>query len=207
VWDKIYKDFEQGGEGQSNITAPLRPEFLKFCEQSDFPKKSAFDIGFGTGKYLKYLQGLGFEIAGIDNSETALKMARELVGDNADLNVADMYEFEIPQGKYDFIYSLATIHHGRKSQVKQTIDKIYDALMPGGKVFVDFPNMESHSAWRTFQTAKEIEPGTFSPIDGPEIGLLHSVYNRQEIEQLFSKFNSPSITQTARQRWIVTAQK
>lgn len=207
VWDNIYKDYEQGGPGQSNIEAPLRPEFIKFVKESDFLTKSAFDIGFGTGKYLKFLAGLGFTIAGIDNSETALKMASELVGEKSDLKMADMFSYEIPVNKYDFIYSLATIHHGTKDNVKILINKIYNSLIDRGKIFIDLPNEESHNLWRTFKTAEEISPGTFRPIDGPEKGLIHSVFNNLEVKELFKPFQDVVIFKSARQRWLITASK
>jgi methylase of polypeptide subunit release factors len=37
----------------------------------------AIDLGCGAGNYATYLAGRGFEITGIDNSPTAIRIARE----------------------------------------------------------------------------------------------------------------------------------
>jgi len=76
-----------------------------------------------------------------------------------------------------------------------------------GKILIDLPNMDSHSKWRTFKTAKEVEEGTFIPVDGPEKGLMHSVFTKQEVERLFAQFQNVAIKQDSRQRWIIIASK
>lgn len=206
-WDKIYKDYLKGGEAWATLSEGIMPEFVTLIETSMFPIKSAFDIGVGDGKYLKYLKARGFKLAGIDNSETAIKMATESLGQNEGIVLADMFDYQIPVNAYDLVLSVATIHHGYKDQIKKAISQICRGLVSGGYAFITLPIWEAKEAWKSFRTHKEVAPGVVMPTEGPEAGLAHSIYKREEVEQLFSKFSSFNIADDDRQRFIITAVK
>lgn len=207
TWDKIYKDYQKGGEAWATLKEELLPQFIKFIEDSKFSHKNALDIGCGTGKYLVYLKELGFSVSGIDSSETAIEMTKDVIDDNSKLKCVSMFEYEIPKDKHDLILSISTIHHGLKKNVIALINQIYEKLLVGGHIFITLPNIESNKKWNTFKNDKEIASGTYTPISGPEEGLPHSFFSKEEIEEIFSSFKNIKLELDEIGRWYITATK
>jgi len=207
TWDNIYKNYQKGGDAWATLKEELLPRFINFIENNKFKSKNALDIGCGTGKYLTYLKELGFTVEGIDSSETAIDMTREGLRDNSKLNCVNMFDYEISIDKHDLIFSLSTIHHGLKKDVIALINKIYDKLIVGGHVFITLPDLESSKKWNTFKNNKEIEPGTYTPMSGPEKGLAHSFFSKEEIEKIFSNFNNLKLELDEIGRWNIIAIK
>ena len=209
IWDNIYQNYKKGGEAYATLkNKDLIPSFLKFMQAHEFKIKKVLDIGCGNGKYLVFLKSLGFEIEAIDSSPTAVEMTKEAMGDDSDIQVANMYEYNFPKEKYDLIISIAVIHHGLKEQVHEAIKKIYSALLPGGYFFITLPDNEGSAHWVTMTENEEIAPGTRVPLTGPEKGLPHSSFTKEEIKELFSKFkNVKTELLVERGRWIITGNK
>jgi SAM-dependent methyltransferase len=206
AWDKIYARHKKTGKKWASLGDPIHASFFSFMKNSSFSEKTALDLGCGDGKYLKFLQELGFKVAGIDSSPTAIKSAREVLGKKAELHVADIYATSIPAGKYDLVISVAAIQHAKKDRVKKLIDRIHRSLSPDGKIYITFPLMTSLRRWATFSKMKKVAPGTYIPLLGPEKGLPHSFYEKEELKKLFSKFAELKITRDDRGRWIVKAE-
>jgi SAM-dependent methyltransferase len=207
AWEKIYVRYQETGKKWASLADPIHPSFLSFVKRGKFDMRSALDLGCGNGKHLKFLQDIGFRVAGIDSSPTGIKLARKKIGKKADLRVRNIYESPIPSGRYDFIFSIATLQHARKGANKKLIGKIYAALPAGGKIFITFPRTSSVRRWETFKGAKMIAPGTYIPFVGPEKGLPHSFYGKGELTKLFSRFRKVKIGEDDRGRWIVRGEK
>ncbi|MFZ6015637.1 MAG: class I SAM-dependent methyltransferase [Patescibacteria group bacterium] len=207
IWDNIYKDFQAGGEAWATLSEDIDERFQEFVKNNDFDLRSAFDIGCGTGKYLKFLKESGFAVAGIDSSPTAIEMTKKLVGSDADVKAVNMFEVEIPRGKYDLILSISTIHHGMKNEVKKLIKQIQTKLAVGGKIFITIPDYNKAIYWNTFKDHDELAPGTYAPKSGPEKGLAHSFFVKDEIEEMFADFTDIKMELDDIGRWFVTAGK
>lgn len=203
IWEKIYQNYQKGGQPWGSLDEGITTQFIEFVEQSEFTVKSAFDIGVGTGKYLAYLQAKGFTIAGVDSSKTAVQIAQKELGEAAHIVLGDMYAYAIPPQMYDCIFSISTIHHGSKEQIARLIARICGALLPGGYIFITLPTLKAKDSWKTFRDSKKVAPGTFVPTVGPEKDLPHSFFTKREVEQLFSQFKDISIIEDDRQRWII----
>jgi len=208
-WDKIYRDYQKGGQAWATLSGEIIPEFKLFLRKEKFKVKRVLDIGCGTGNYLAYLASKGFEVAGTDSSSTAVKMARTLFDKRLarNIRVANMFKLLIPKKKYDLIMSIAAIHHGFKRDVGRLVGKIHAALIPGGKAFITFPDLVSSQHWNTFKTNKDLGNGTFAPLSGPEKGLPHSFYSRVEIEKMLVKFQAMKMRLDKKGRWVVRAVK
>jgi len=207
IWDNIYKNYQNNGQSWATIGEGLMPEFINFIKINEFSRKRCFEIGCGTGKYIKYLNSLNFSVDGIDSSEIAVAMTKKIVKKSAEVICADMFNFDMPLNKYDLIYSISTIHHGRKEQIINLINIIYNSLFPSGKIFITLPNKGMVNKWDTFKNCKELFPGTYIPTSGPEKGLLHSFFSAQEIKKIFFKFKELKIESDEIGRWVVTARK
>jgi 2-polyprenyl-3-methyl-5-hydroxy-6-metoxy-1,4-benzoquinol methylase len=74
-WDQIYRKFpleELGWE----LGKP-RPILVEFVEKGLIKKGKALDICCGAGTNTVYLAKQGFEVTGIDISQTAIKYAKK----------------------------------------------------------------------------------------------------------------------------------
>lgn len=207
IWDKIYKNYQKTGQKWATLQEDVMPEFVDFIKNNKFFSKKSLDIGCGLGKYLVFLESFGFGACGIDNSETAIKTTKKLLNREDDIVLADMFEYDIPDKKFDFIFSVSTIHHGYKKQVSDLIDQIHDKLIVGGKIFITLPDLASNHKWNSFKDDKEVSPGTFIPQIGPEKGLPHSFYTKEEINDVFNKFKNINLKLDEIGRWIITGEK
>ena len=207
TWDKIYKDYQAGGEAWASLADGIDPLFIEFINDSKFNVKHALDIGCGSGKYLKFLQAAGFQTSGIDSSQTSIDLTKKLLGDNSQITCAEMFEFQIPSKTYALIISVAVIQHGYKNQIEKLIQQIHEKLLDKGKTFITLPDFESSKKWATFKNNDDLGGGTFAPKSGPEAGLPHSFFTKQEIEKLFSSFKNPKLTLEDQGRWVITGEK
>ncbi len=137
-WEKIYEDYLEG-KVFSPLKGDISCDFKSFVETSAFSVKKALDIGCGDGKYLRYLENLGFTVSGIDYSPTAVALSKNGLSAKANVAVADMYGYDIPKNNFDLIFSIAAINHGKKEEVNGLINRILSASMPNGKIFITLP--------------------------------------------------------------------
>lgn len=216
-WDKIYKEYFTGGKSWKDINDGvipycfingISPFFKKLIRQKKFKHKYAFDIGCGYGKYLIFLASKGFKTDGIDASAISVKMTKQALGDKtATIKKADMFNLKIMPNKYDLILSVSTINHGHKDEVSSLIDKIHQALIPGGSSFITIPDKKCLKTWRTFKKYKKLDNNTVLPLIGPEKGVAHSFYTKTEIKKMFNKFSGITMTNDVSGQWIIIANK
>ncbi|MCD4670424.1 MAG: class I SAM-dependent methyltransferase [Actinomycetia bacterium] len=207
IWDNIYKNYQKNGEAWASLSEEIHPLFKKFMNKSNFKLKYALDIGCGTGKYLSILQNGGFKTDGIDSSKTAIEIAKEVLGAESKIVYVDMFQFNIPKNQYDLVISVSTIHHGIKEQIQILVDRIYEAIIKNGKIFISVPDLKSSKKWETFKDYKEIAEGTLIPLSGPEKGLPHSFYTKEDVLKMVSKFKDIKIELDEIGRWVIQASK
>lgn len=208
IWDSIYKNYQNGGPAWGTLTDDMHPDFLEFLKKTTFETKKALDIGCGNGKYLQFLNTIGFEVTGLDSSSTAIAMAKETLNGAGIFIVADMYDHMYESDTYDLVISYATLHHGTKSQVTSLLQKIHDSLAANGKVFLSLPTDDSMKNWTMMAEHETLPDGTRIPLIGPEKGLPHSAFSKNEVQDLFrSRYANLAISTDDRGRWIITGTK
>lgn len=109
--------------------------------------ENALEIGCGTGAFARELAKRSKRVVGIDLSQEMIRVARkraEGIG-NLEFQVADVMRWEFSQeskspqeqefqkGHFDFVCSIATLHH---LEQRELLVKIKDALKPGGVLVV-----------------------------------------------------------------------
>lgn len=154
--------------------------------------ESILDIGCGTGRHLVHMSKFGFHSVGLDNSPTALLLAREWLlkeGLEADLLISDMrLPLPFKNDSFGAVISTQVIHHARLATVLNTAKEIERVVCTGGMIAISVP------ARRTITEGipgyEEIEPNTFVPMSGSEKGLPHHLFTPDEFREIFPRFKT-----------------
>ena len=105
--------------------------------------EDALEIGCGTGAFARLLAKRSRRVVALDLSSEMIRVARSRSSefDNLEFELADAMTWSFPQSGFDFICSIATLHH---LQQRELFVKMKDALKPGG-VLVVLDLVESNS--------------------------------------------------------------
>lgn len=207
TWDDIYKSYKTRGEIWATLDGKIDPYFLDFLGTHSFPTASVLDIGCGEGKYLAALQSLGWDVHGVDSSPTAVAMAKIRLNKNEEIKIGDMLTLGHVDTTYGLIMSINAIHHGRKEDVMSLLGRLSDMLLPGGWLFFTVLDWDKELIKVGSQRMREISSGTYMPTVGPEAGVAHSFFLREEIEQCLIKCELVSMQRDIGGRWIIEAYK
>ena len=96
------------------------------------------DLGCGNGRLLKVLQESGkkFDYLGLDFAENLIAEARKQFPDFS-FQTADMESLKLEPESFDMIFLIASFHHlDTKKKRKEVLKNIYQALKPGGLLFM-----------------------------------------------------------------------
>jgi ubiquinone/menaquinone biosynthesis C-methylase UbiE len=95
----------------------------------------ALEVGCGTGAFARLLAGCCERVVGIDLSAEMIRVARQRSAQfgNLEFELADAMTWRFPQAHFDFICSIATLHH---LQQRELFVKLREALKPGGVLAV-----------------------------------------------------------------------
>ncbi len=153
--------------------------------------RKILDIGCGSGRHLVFFSKRGFEIFGIDASPSALDISNEWLkeeGRFCDLKLHRIEDiFPYSDEYFDALISIQVIHHNLLKDIEFTINEMKRVLKSKGLIFITFPLFGVGSKLEQWDL-KEIEKGTFIPQKGPERGLPHHFFTKDEIYQLFKSF-------------------
>ncbi len=185
-WDDIFK--KEGAffvEPHEDI-----PGIVDLLKQN--AADTVLDLGCGSGRHTVYLAKSGFSVFGLDESPEGIEITcRRLANEGlaADLQIRSMTE-KLPydNASLDAVISVQVIHHARVAAIRGIVGEIARVLKRGGFVFVTVPKIRVQGI-----TFKEVEPGTFIPLDGIEKGLPHHYFTAEELRELFSDFNVTDI--------------
>jgi len=97
--------------------------------------ENAIEIGCGTGAFARLLAKRCKRVIALDLSSEMIRVARARSSefDNLEFQLADAMTWDFPQSHFDFICSIATLHH---LQQRELFVKMKDALKPGGVLAV-----------------------------------------------------------------------
>jgi SAM-dependent methyltransferase len=97
--------------------------------------REALDIGCGTGSFARLLAPRFERVTAVDLSPEMIRLARERSAGavNVEYQTADIREWTWPEGRYDCIASIATLHH---LPLEETLRRCAAALAPGGVLLV-----------------------------------------------------------------------
>lgn len=95
------------------------------------------DLGTGTGETSRRLLQVHpeAEVVAVDPDEGMLQIAREQLGDRADLRLADLYE-PLPHGPFDLIVAALSLHGLRHADRDRLFSRAHRALRAHGRIVI-----------------------------------------------------------------------
>ena len=136
LWDSIYL-----GSPYAKYPGDV---FVYFMEESfqytNTNCLSLMEVGCGPGSHLLYAQSKGFEVFGIDGSNTAVQLCRErLTNQNrlwrGEIVVGDFVKLTWEDEVFDVVVDNEAIYCNSYEDSKEAYKEMYRVCRPGGKFF------------------------------------------------------------------------
>ena len=108
----------------------------QFMKSSFSKTDKILDAGCGTGRNLKFLHQLGYNVAGCDmNNLTLLGLQPELP--NVNLQVANLNELPFAGNEFDYVICNAVLHFANSvEEFKKMILELHRILKPNATLFI-----------------------------------------------------------------------
>jgi SAM-dependent methyltransferase len=110
------------------------------------------EIGCGTGCDLLQFAKHGAQAVGVDITPEHLRLARERVGQLAEVREAEATRLPFPDGSFDYVYSHGVLHHIENP--RRVVEEIFRVLKPGGRF-----NVQVYALWSLFTLSRVIKHG------------------------------------------------
>lgn len=110
---------------------------------------SILDVGCGTGSHLELYQRYKCNLYGLDLSPSMLNVARERLGDTAQLDLGDATDMPYEDNKFDLVISMLSLHEMPPETRSAVLNEIKRVLKNDGRILlIDF------------------HPGPYQPLQG-----------------------------------------
>jgi len=149
-----------------------RPAILDLA--GDVAGRRILDAGCGSGPISAALRDRGAIMTGFDSSTRMVELARQRLGDDADLRVADLGSpLPFPDGTFDDVIAALVLHY--LEDWTAPLAELRRVLTPGGRliVAVDHPfavtsmQLEEGRTFSYFETCNRTEEWTFGGHTAP----------------------------------------
>lgn len=91
------------------------------------------------------LGDMAFRLTGVDEDADALRLRVEVEKDLDDAIAGDLRTVELPEGAFDLVHSSYVLEHIDGAQ--KVLERMYDALRPGGLMVLKTPDRDSVYSW------------------------------------------------------------
>lgn len=156
-WEKEYRNVENlWGYAPSN-------QLSKYIDL--IPKSGMIlDIGIGEGRNAIFLAMKGYEVEGIDISNTAIKRCMELSKKynlRIDAKVDDMRTFDVKPGAYSCIILSNVLNFFTDSDIKDIMTKLRNGLQQNGLIYINVFDEEEPSLTKVKERCHRLADLTF----------------------------------------------
>jgi len=143
---KLIKNYDEAD------TKKLHLSFKKLIKKND----KVLDIGFGSGRDLKYIQTLGAECYGVENCKGFLKNFKKELGFQNKLFYGKIPNLKLPINiKFDIITLIAVIMHLNLIKIEKSIKNLKKILKNNGIIIVSYSLGKRKNDERFFENLDE----------------------------------------------------
>lgn len=94
------------------------------------------EVGCGTGTFLELYQGGGCEVFGLDLSPSMLDVARQKLGDRAQLHLGDAAQMPYEADSFDLVLMAFTLHEMPPDTRVKVLEEAHRILRQEGRVLI-----------------------------------------------------------------------
>jgi SAM-dependent methyltransferase len=146
IWSEIYNS------GKNNLSYPnenLVRYIYRLYSGKDVAKMKLLDYGFGSGNNLKHLFDFGFDVYGVEVSDSAKQIALAKLGSGIDSKKLFLMKEEavLPFQKeyFDLIIAWQVLYYNSFESLVRVLRTIKGLLKPGGVFISTMPRMQDIS--------------------------------------------------------------
>lgn len=196
AWEQIFKSRVWGKYPSEDVIRFVASRFKNVADRS---KIRVLDLGCGGGAHTWFLAREGFDVFGIDGSESAISQTEALLtqeGLNANLTLGDFTQLDYPTEFFDVIIDSSSIQHNNFSDIRLIHRQIWNLLKPGGYFCGILINKQT-SGW---EDAESLEENTYTNFrKGPiQKDLLVHFFAESEVCEIMSRYEEVSLEKTTR---------
>ena len=158
-WDKFFKQHPYGGPWDFNKhTKKLQDDHVvDFIKYYNFEKNlKVLDCGCADGRNSEYLINEGYEVTGVDFSQTVIERTQKrlpkgkfLTGDIRKLD-------KIESNSFDFLIDAGALHVNYPQDTISIIKEYHRILKPSGKMFIRVFNKDDDTPNPIFAVNKDL---------------------------------------------------
>jgi SAM-dependent methyltransferase len=116
------------------------PWLFEVAEFRSHPRQRVLEVGCGTGCDLLQFAKYGAHATGIDITDEHLRLARQRVGNLAEVIKADARDLPFSNESFDYVYSHGVLHHS--DEPERCAAEVVRVLRPGGRF-----NIHLYALW------------------------------------------------------------
>lgn len=105
---------------------------------------TVLDVGAGDGKFLHFMQRLGFEVSGTTTSKRSARAAQTLFG--LRLDVSETLDNQLPEAPFDLVTYWHVFEHLHLEELPAHRAQWPKLVRPGGFIIIEAPNIRSIGA-------------------------------------------------------------
>ena len=155
------------------------------------------DLGCGAGRHTVFLAREGFQTYATDISEEGLKVVKKRLRDEklqGILKEANMEKQPFIDNFFDGIISVGVFYHNNLDGYQKAVSEVYRILKKEGLALIFTRSIDDYR----YGKGDKIDKNTFvlDIEDTNEIGMVMHFLDREEINEVFSKFNIITVEKT-----------
>jgi len=182
TWEEAYRSVES--------LWGLKPDRTLIEYAKIVPKGNVLDLGIGEGRNALFFAKMGYEVDGIDISQTAVERCIERAKTQnlkVKAEVRDLKEASVPQERYSVVIAAWVLNFFTKAEVEKIVEKIKNALMKYGFVYIGAFSPSDPGYKKAKENLQEVEENTFY---SSKRNQHFHYFTGEEIRSLFAGFKT-----------------
>lgn len=189
VWEKEYKNVDTlWGFNPNNM-------LLTYIDL--VPKSGkVLDVGIGEGRNALFFAKQGYEVEGIDISETAINRCLQLskkLNLNIDAKVDDIRTFKVKKEEYSLIILSNVLNFFSDDEISDIIIKLKTGLKEDGLIYINVFDNEEPSIIKAKERCNRITDFTYYDEKNK---MYHHYFTQDELENLVAEYETISLVKS-----------